>query len=169
MLSPEIYVACLASYNNGLLHGEWISANQDEDEIMAEIEAMLKVSPMRDAEEWAIHDYQNFGGIELKEYEDIETIAKLGQALAEHGEAMAAYYKCYDNLENFEDYYLGEYESEEDFVYDYFEQIGQLEAIEKAGLDSFYIDFEKLAHDWFINDFYSAEISYNKVYVFSRH
>ncbi len=169
MLNPEIYVACLASYNAGLLHGEWINANQEEEEIMAEIEAMLKASPETGAEEWAIHDHQDFGGIELSEYEDIETVAKLGQALAEHGEAMAAYYNYYDTIENFEDYYHGEYESEEDFVYDWFEQTGQLEAIEKAGLNSFYIDFEKLAHDWFIDSFYGVEVSYKQVHVFSRH
>ena len=169
MLNPEIYVACLASYNAGLLHGEWINANQEEEEIMAEIEAMLKASPETGAEEWAIHDHQDFGGIELSEYEDIETVAKLGQALAEHGEALAAYYNYYDTIENFEDYYQGEHESEEDFVYDWFEQTGQLEAIEKAGLNSFYIDFVKLARDWFIDSFYGVEVSYQKVYVFSRH
>jgi hypothetical protein len=26
--APKIYVACLASYNNGILHGKWIDAVQ---------------------------------------------------------------------------------------------------------------------------------------------
>lgn len=29
----KIYVACLAAYNNGYLHGEWIDATQDVDSI----------------------------------------------------------------------------------------------------------------------------------------
>lgn len=171
-LEPKIYVACLAAYNHGYLHGIWIDADQDEDEIMEEIQAMLKESPVKHleyCEEWAIHDFEDFGEIQISEYEDIETISKLGQAIAENGEAIAAYYSYYGTLENFEDYYHGEYNSEEDFVYDWFEQTGQLEAIEKAGLDSFYIDFKQLAHDWFIDSFLSIEIGYEKFYVFSRH
>jgi len=34
--TPRVYVACLASYNNGILHGEWIDAT-DADEIREEI------------------------------------------------------------------------------------------------------------------------------------
>jgi antirestriction protein len=36
-VTPRIYVACLASYNNGVLHGAWIDAVQDADEIRSEI------------------------------------------------------------------------------------------------------------------------------------
>jgi Antirestriction protein (ArdA) len=32
MTAPRIYVACLAAYNNGRLHGEWIDADQPADE-----------------------------------------------------------------------------------------------------------------------------------------
>ncbi|WP_447531297.1 antirestriction protein ArdA, partial [Legionella pneumophila] len=28
MDTPQIYVACLAAYNNGIVHGEWIDATQ---------------------------------------------------------------------------------------------------------------------------------------------
>lgn len=45
MTDCRIYAACLASYNNGRLHGVWIDADQDEDSINAEIRAMLKASP----------------------------------------------------------------------------------------------------------------------------
>lgn len=51
---PRIYVACLAAYNNGRLHGRWIDANTP-DEIWREVSAMLRASPEPDAEEWAIH------------------------------------------------------------------------------------------------------------------
>nr|WP_242057999.1 MULTISPECIES: hypothetical protein [Nostoc] len=37
------------------------------------------------------------------------------------------------------------------------------------GIPSFYLNFEAIARDWFIDDYYSVEESYNKVYVFSRH
>ena len=52
--APRIYVACLAAYNNGCLHGRWIDATTP-DEIMDEVRAMLAASPLPGAEEWAIH------------------------------------------------------------------------------------------------------------------
>ncbi len=55
---PSIYVACLASYNNAILHGVWIDAMQSEDDIMKEIWEMLDNRPEPNAEEYAIHDYE---------------------------------------------------------------------------------------------------------------
>lgn len=44
MTEQRIYVACLASYNNGVLHGRWIDATTDIDEMQAQIAAMLRES-----------------------------------------------------------------------------------------------------------------------------
>ena len=43
--TPRIYVACLASYNAGRLHGLWIDATDDVDAMQAEINRMLAASP----------------------------------------------------------------------------------------------------------------------------
>lgn len=61
----KIYVACLAAYNNGKLHGRWIDATQGEDHIWDETRAMHAESPEPDAEEWSIHDYEGFEGASL--------------------------------------------------------------------------------------------------------
>lgn len=42
----QIYVACLSAYNNGYLHGAWIDATQDENDILTEIQTMLAASPV---------------------------------------------------------------------------------------------------------------------------
>ncbi len=63
--TPRIYIACLAAYNNGHLHGAWIDADQDADQIRDAIAAMLARSPVEDAEEYAIHDYEGFEGVLL--------------------------------------------------------------------------------------------------------
>ena len=55
MEKPQIYIACLASYNHGILHGRWIDANQSEDELMTEIQEMLDESTIEGAEEFALH------------------------------------------------------------------------------------------------------------------
>jgi len=41
----RIYVACLAAYNNGHLHGEWINVT-DEASIWEAVQAMLFASPI---------------------------------------------------------------------------------------------------------------------------
>lgn len=40
----KIYVACLASYNNGILHGAWIDAESDVDAMQEQVNAMLRKS-----------------------------------------------------------------------------------------------------------------------------
>src|SRR5436189_4774564 len=59
--TPRIYAATLSDYNAGRLHGAWIDADQDPEELQAEIDAMLAKSAEPVAEEWAIHDYEGFG------------------------------------------------------------------------------------------------------------
>src|ERR1700722_1252880 len=73
---PRIYVASLSDYNAGRLHGEWLDAAQDPEAILAGISAMLAASPEPGAEEWAIHDYEQFCGVRLCEDECIESESK---------------------------------------------------------------------------------------------
>ncbi len=49
----KIYVADLAAYNNGKLHGVWINALDNLDDIQDQINQMLDESPEQDAEEYA--------------------------------------------------------------------------------------------------------------------
>jgi len=84
--APCIYAACLAAYNNGHLHGRWIDATQDAEDIQAEILEMLRASPIPDAEEWAIHDYEGFAGATLNEYSGIEKVVALAAFIAERGD-----------------------------------------------------------------------------------
>ena len=85
--TPKIYVACLSAYNAGYLHGLWIDATRDAIDIEDDIKWMLSWSPVADIEpcvseaclkdmEFAIHDYEFWEGIELSEYEDIETVSE---------------------------------------------------------------------------------------------
>ena len=81
----RIYVACLAAYNNGHLHGRWIDASQGESHIWEQTRAMLAASPEDGAEEWAIHDYEGFEGAPLSEYASFETVAALADFIEERG------------------------------------------------------------------------------------
>lgn len=165
-IEPRIYVACLAAYNSGMLHGAWIDANQSAEEIEAEVQEMLKASPCPMAEDWAIHDYEGFCGIRLSEYESFETVAELAELLAEHGPAFVAFYNDQGDLEyakeHFEDAYVGQYKNEEDFAYEHIETLGPIpDYLEN------YIDYKSYAHDLFIGDYWSEECE-DGIYVFLR-
>jgi antirestriction protein len=118
-ITPRIYVACLAAYNNGELHGAWIDADQDADAIRGEIAVILTTSPEPNAEEWAIHDYEGFGDHKLSEWEDIDDVAAMAAAIEEHGATyLAALALSSDHEEALRlmDEYCGHYDSDEDFT-----------------------------------------------------
>jgi antirestriction protein len=165
--TSKVYVACLAAYNNGILHGCWIEANQGAEAIHDAIKDMLAQSPIANAEEWAIHDYEGFCGLRLSEYESIDKVAEMAEMIEEHGEAWAKFAEYegieYATLERFEEAYAGDWISKEDFA----ESLAE-ETMEIPQHLAFYIDYEKLARDLFINDYFSAESEEGKVYVFRR-
>jgi antirestriction protein len=82
---PRIYVACLAAYNNGYLHGAWIDATQGVSELQDQVNSMLAASPIAGAEEYAIHDYEDFGGAFISEYAGLPDVSEIASFLAEHG------------------------------------------------------------------------------------
>ena len=170
MNGARIYVASLSDYNAGRLHGEWIDADQTADDIFLEVKAMLAQSREPIAEEWAIHDYEGFGGISIHEWESFETVAELAEAIEEHGDAFAAFYGYQDqgdtvaeSVDVFEEAYRGEWDSERDYAEQFAEDIG-LEIPEwLAG----YVDWESYARDLFCGDYYSVDANPG-VYVFSN-
>jgi len=85
MSEIRIYVACLAAYNNGILHGRHIDATLGESHIWEQTGAMLEASPIETAEEWAIHDYEGFEGAQLSEYASFEHVADMAEFIEEHG------------------------------------------------------------------------------------
>jgi antirestriction protein len=119
--APRIYVASLSDYNAGRLHGTWMPAGIGAEALEAAIQLMLDASPEPGAEEWAIHDYENFGPIHLPEYISIETVARLAEGIIEHGPAFAHWAAHLgsaaweSDLDRFEDAQLGDYDSWEDF------------------------------------------------------
>ncbi|MFD7017229.1 antirestriction protein ArdA [Streptomyces sp. NPDC059928] len=107
----QIYAACLAAYNNGILHGEWIDATQDPDSIGHEIQLMLERSPIPGAEEYAIHDYDGFGGLDLGEYESLDDLHGIALALDDFPATVVAHFHgqvdAQDLLETCQGHYIG--------------------------------------------------------------
>lgn len=161
----RLYVACLAAYNNGFLHGRWIDATRGEEHLRTEINAMLKASPISGAEEYAIHDFEGFEGARIEEYSGIPEVCALAAFIAEHGalggKLIAHYGDLNDAREAIEDRYAGEYRSLADFVQELTEQTTQIpETLQ------YYIDWERMARDLEINDVLAIETGFESVHVF---
>lgn len=156
-LTPRIYVASLAAYNSGYLHGIWVDPTVPLDDVNAAIGRMLRTSPVQPSEEWAIHDYEGFGPLRLDEYESIPDVVAVAQGIAQHGAAYAVWVSLLDPGERhaamdlFEDHFEGVYESYREFgeqlleMYDV--DLDRMDLPESVR-DYVRVDTEALGRDW---------------------
>jgi antirestriction protein len=168
--SPRIYVASLSDYNTGRLHGNWIDADQEPHEIWAAITAMLAASGEPGAKEWAIHDYEDFGGLRLSEWDSIEHVSAIALGVAEYGAAFAHWAtRCREDLPGeflaelarFSEVFMGQFENAEAFgrsVVDDLELEAQLDTAVPSSLRSYVsIDYAMFGRDllmdmWTVQD-----------------
>ncbi|MBE9082859.1 antirestriction protein ArdA [Tolypothrix sp. LEGE 11397] len=167
-LQPEIYIADLAAYNAGYLHGKWIDATLEVDDIQDEIKEILKNSPVgKEAEEFAIHSYSAFWEAELGEYADLAMVVETARFINEHGRLGAKLISYCDGeleraRESIENNYCGEYESVSDFAEQITEETTQIPESLKL-----YINYEKMAKDLEQSgDIFTIEMSFDEVHVF---
>lgn len=174
--TPRIYVASLADYNAGRLHGCWIDADQTAEAIRDEIACMLKASKEPIAEEWAIHDYENFGDLGLSEYASIDHVAEVAYQISEHGPvfgSLVAYLGGISSVEEAVRYMEEGYRGEFDSLTDYAEElIGECYSDSLSSLPEFiryHIDYEGIARDMELGgDVFTLECE-GRVHVFDAH
>ena len=191
MTDTRIYVACLASYNAGKLHGEWIDCD-DIDTMQEAVAAMLRASPepnvtvdcpdcegtgvavtgvtdgvqqcepcgtckgagkVASAEEYAIHDHEGFGRA-VGEYTPLTRVAALAEAITEHGAPFIAYLEhlgtdsdVAEAVEEFEERYCGEWDSERAYAENLLDELGELNSIPEHL--QYYFDYDAYARDLF--------------------
>lgn len=136
-----IYAASLSDYNNGILHGTWVEADENVERMQGEIASMLEASPTTKrygdiAEEWAIHDHEGFEPYPLQEYSGLDTVATLAEGIIEHGQAFAAWAAWRGEvspevLRSFEDAYLGEWDSLEHYAEEILDDFGLDETLDQ--------------------------------------
>ncbi|PLR21912.1 antirestriction protein ArdA [Caulobacter zeae] len=168
ILEPRIYVACLAAYNCGQLHGAWIKVEDDQEAVLEAVALMLAASPQPGAEEYAIHDYEDFGGVEIGEYMPMAKVVEIAAFLRERGTLGALVLDHFNGdldqaEEALEDGYHGRFSSLADYV-----QILTEETIEIPQALRLYIDYEAMARDVAINgDLFTIAADQGEVHVFS--
>lgn len=160
---PRIYVADLAAYNAGYLHGKWFDPadfDYDADELHSAVQEMLEDGHRQYAaatlsekhEEWAIHDYEEFDGVQISEWQQFDFVCELAQALDDKGEAFGLFVSHFgleisDAVSAFDEAYIGDM-SLEDYAYNLVEEcyLPELSGGSKEFFES-YFDYDKFARD----------------------
>lgn len=167
MSEIRIYVACLAAYNNGKLHGRWIDTTLGEAHIWDETRAMLASSPEPDSEEWSIHDYEGFEGAPVSEWTSFAKISEMAEFIEENealgGKLIEYYGGDLEDAKTALEHYHGEYESLEDYARQFTEDCGPEipESLE------YYIDYKSMGRDWEQSgDIFTIETDFNEIHIF---
>ena len=163
----RIYVADLAAYNNGKLHGVWINATDDLDDIQEQVNQMLAESPEGFAEEYAIHDYEGFDGYALSEYEGLKTTHEIACFIEEYpdfgGELLNNFGGDLEEAKAAaEENYCGCFKSLADFAEELTEETSQI----PENL-AYYIDYERMGRDMELGgDVFTIETAFEEVHIF---
>jgi antirestriction protein len=163
----KLYVADLAAYNNGKLHGVWVNACDELDTIKEQINAMLADSPEGFAEEYAIHDHEGFEGYAVGEYEGLDQLHYIALFIDEHGAITGALLNHFGGdldaaREAMQDNYAGCHTSLASFA----EEITS-ETIEIPPHIAYFIDYEHMGRDWELSgDIYTIKFRHSEVHVF---
>jgi antirestriction protein len=154
MSEPKVYMACLSSYNDGVLRGAW----RDADELQRgwRHPGAWKNSTLTTAwkstltTEWAIHDYD--GVPNMGENPDIDFLIEAMRCIEEHGDAFFRWFEQDSwNMshlkgelsEKFQEQYRGEYDSPKAFAEEFAAEVGWLSNNNNNPLFR-YVDF-----DWY--------------------
>ena len=130
---------------------------------------MLARSPVEDAEEYAIHDYEGFEGVSISEYAGIDIVARMASFIAEHGALGAGLLEQFsgdmDQAEcTLEDCYHGQFAS----LADYMEEL-TTESVTIPEALRYYVDWERMARDAEMGgDLFTIETAHGEVHVFSN-
>ncbi|SDA68950.1 Antirestriction protein [Pseudomonas sp. NFPP33] len=162
----RIYVADLAAYNAGHLHGVWIDATLELDDIQAQVSAMLAASPVEGAEEYAIHDFEGFDGYCLSEYEGLECAHEIACFVEEYPEFGGALLAHFNDLEQArkaaEEDYCGCYSSLADYAQELTKETNSI-----PQQLAMYIDYRAMARDMECSgDVFTRETASEQVHVF---
>jgi len=162
----RICVADLAAYNAGHLHGVWIDATLELDDIQAQVDAMLAALPVEGTEEYAIHDFEGFDSYRLGEYEGLESANEIACFIEEYpafGGALLAHVNDLEQARKAaEEDYCGCYSSLADYAQELTEETSSI-----PPHLAMYIDYRAMARDMeYSGDLFTLETGFEQVHVF---
>lgn len=173
--NPKIWVGCLAAYNSGSLHGNWIDATQDVEVIEKEIQKILKDSPVPNAEEWEIFEYDDFGcNFELLDQYGLPKLVEAARFVAELGIVASKLLNYFggnvkEAKEAYEEEFYGFFPSLVDFAEEFYYEAHKEELEALPSILRFSICWENVAEELILRgDIFTINIGFDEVYVFWR-
>lgn len=183
-LQPKAWVGCLGCYNEGRLTGKWL-----DGDVAADLQAAGLTGPdytpqagrcvKCGAEEFWVMDHEGYGGLLTGECNPV-TAQNLAETLATVEEDQQAAFAAYaanlslqpwqvtaETVEEFTDCYQGEWDSEKDFAWYLFEELGWERALEEAGISTSYFDVDAYARDLFLDGYSSVKTPEFTYWVFA--
>ena len=152
---PSVYVGTYGKYNDGSLCGLWIdlSTFDDYDEFINFCKA---IHADEEAPELMAQDFECFPRQWYNEgfitEEDFDHIKEYTEMCEKHSaEAVDDYLEFHDDLDDFEEAYCGEWDSEEDFARHIVEECYNLE--KTMGDLARYFDYEAFGRELFMYDY----------------
>ncbi len=152
---PSVYVGTYGKYNDGSLCGLWIdlSSFNAYDEF---IDFCLAIHADEEDPELMAQDYEGFPRQWYNEgfmsEDDFDHILEYSDMCDKHGqEAVDDYMEFHDELDNFEEAYCGEWDSEEDFARHIISECYNLER--EMGDLARYFDYEAFGRELFMYDY----------------
>lgn len=151
-LIPALYVGTYAKYNAGDLAGAWVNLQACEDK-----DTFFNVCrALHGDEKYPELMFQDFSGFPRELYSECGGLDELYEYIeildsVDDPEALAAYFDHFDfdELSEFEDRFIGPYNSEIDYAY---ERIENSSVLDKMGDFASYFNYRAYARDLFIND-----------------
>lgn len=162
--SPALYCGTYGKYNSGNLSGMWVDVSTFDD-YEDFVNFCLAIHADEEDPELMFQDYESFP---KKWYNESRFDEDSFEAVREYSDLCDKYstdavdafidWGC-EELEHFEDCYVGEYDSEEDFAREIVNECYDLENM--MGDLANYFDYDAYARDLFMCDYY-----YDNGYVF---
>lgn len=156
----NIFLTNLGKYNEGALVGEWVSLPASDEELEA---VKNRIGINEQYEEWFITDYEtDIHGVSVGEYDDIEELNELAEAIEENPEQVEALlYFGYDitaeNIENVSYITTAEGLDSENYAVGYYYAI-ECGCLEIPSNIEPYFDFEAYGRDIMLEgQFYTNE------------
>ena len=82
MSDIRIYVADLAAYEAGHLHGVWLDATSEVSDMHKQVDAMLADSPVSYPSGYAVRAFEGFEGYTVGEYVGLQAAHDLAKSVA---------------------------------------------------------------------------------------
>lgn len=156
-LFPSVYVGTYHKYNCGSIFGEWVSLEgHDEDSFYTKCREIHKdeEDPEFMFQDWE-NDFGGFideGGIDKDIWNFLETVKDWDADRLEAYQEFLQWYGKNGSVDEFEEAYQGQYETEQDFAESLISECYDLKKM--MGNLAYYFDYKRFSNDLFSSDYH---------------